>query len=48
MFSDDGYETEILTFSCLRVEKRERRSGEALPKLVVVLCVLPLLWGDSW
>lgn len=48
MFSDDGYETEILTFSCLRVVKRDSRSGEALPKLVVVLWVLPLLCGDSW
>ena len=48
MFSDDGYETEIFTFSCFLVLNRERRSGEALPRLVVVLCILPLLlWDDS-
>lgn len=48
MFSDDGYETEILILSCFRVENRELRSGDELPMLVDVLCVLPLLSEDSW
>lgn len=46
-FSEDGYETEILILSCLRVEKRDKRSGDALPMDVAVLGALPLLCGDS-